>query len=98
MCSKQDTLSAADTGASHNYYSPTNLPRDSKEVQHNPMSVVLPNGKVIASQATIIVPEPKELLVKARTANVFNELTEGSLTSIRQYCDHGCTAQTEKEV
>lgn len=60
------------------------------------MSVVLPNGKLIASQATIIVPEPKELPVGARTANAFNELTEGSLTSIGQYCDHDCTAVFEK--
>lgn len=96
MCSKQTTLSAADTGASHNYYSPSNLPKGSIEVQQNPMSVVLPNGKLIASQATIIVPEPKELPVGARTANVFNELTEGSLTSIGQYCDYSCTAVFEK--
>ena len=56
------------------------------------MSVTLPNSKVIASEKTIVLPEPKELPPRARSANVFSQLTEGALTSIGQYCDEGCTA------
>lgn len=61
------------------------------------MNVVLPNGKMISSQATILLPEPKELPPEARTANVFAQLTEESLTSIGQYCDHGCTATFDRD-
>ena len=61
------------------------------------MNVVLPNGKMISLQATILLPEPKELPPEARTANVFTQLTEGSLTSIGQYCDYGCTATFDED-
>ena len=39
-----------------------------------------------------MLPEPKEIPPRARSANVFSQLTEGALTSIGQYCDEGCTA------
>lgn len=85
-------LSAAGTGASCNYFSPGNLPAGSINLPHNPMNAILPNGKGISSQVTILVPEPKELPGAARAANVFEYLTEGSLTSIGQYCDNKCAA------
>ena len=69
-------MSAADTGASWNYYSPCNVPLGSQYLPYNPMRVILPNGKAITSQSTILVPEPKELPVGARTANVFQDLTD----------------------
>jgi len=96
-CTPYHMMSAADTGASYNYYSPCNVPQGSTYLPHNPMMVILPNGKAINSQSTILVPEPKELPKEARTANVFQDLTEGSLTSIGQYCDHGCTVTFDKD-
>ena len=83
-CTLCDMMSAADTGSSCNYYSPCNVPQGSACLPHNPMRVILPNGKAINSHSTILVPEPKELPIGARTANVFQDLTEGSLTSIGQ--------------
>ena len=56
------------------------------------MQVVLPNSQTISSDKTILPPEPKELPPEVWTANVFIKLTEGSLTSIGQCCDHGFTA------
>ena len=85
-------LSAADTGASHNYNTITHIPKGSTILEHQPMQVILPNSQVITSKQTILLPEPKELPPEARIANTFNQLTEGFLTSIGQYCDNGCTA------
>ena len=62
------------------------------------MQVVLPNSQSISSEKTILLPEPKELPPEARTANVLNQLTEGSLASIGQHCDHGCIAIFDKYV
>ena len=90
-------MSAADTGASYNYCATTSIPQGSTQLPHKHMNVVLPNGKMISSQATILLPEPKELPPEARTANVFTQLTEGSLTSIGQYCDYGCTATFDED-
>ena len=60
------------------------------------MSFTLPNSKVITSEKTIVLPEPKELPPRARSVNVFIQLSEGALTSIGQYCDEGCTAVFDK--
>ena len=85
--SQQPYLSAADTGASHNYCPSSSIPEGSIEVPHQPMSVTLPNSKVISSEKNNVLPEPKEIPPRARSANVFSQLTEGALTSICQYCD-----------
>jgi len=44
-----------------------------------------------------VLPEPKELSPRARSANVFSQLTEGALTSIGQHCDEGCTAVFDEQ-
>ena len=51
----------------------------------------------MSSEKTMLLPEPKELPPEARTANVFSKLTEGSLTSIGQCCDHGCRAMFDEK-
>ena len=57
------------------------------------MELILPNRKFIVSkEKTTPLPEPKELPLEARITNTFNQLTEGSLTLIGQYCDNGHTA------
>ena len=91
-CTPYHMMSAADTGVSYNYYSLCNVPQGSTYSPHNPMRVILPNGKAINSHSTILVPEPKELPIGPRRANVFQDLTD-----IGQYCDHGCTVTFDKD-
>ena len=55
-----------------------------------PISVKLPNGKIISSTHTGILNLPA-LPLAARIAHVFPQLT-GSLLSIGQFCDSGYKA------
>ena len=89
-------LSAAVTRASCNYTTSGSIPIGSVELLHWLMQFVLPNSQSISSEKTAVLPDPKELPPDARTANVFNQLTEGSLTSIGQCCHHGCKAIFDK--
>jgi hypothetical protein len=55
------------------------------------LDVLLPSGATITSthQATLDLPS---LPLAARTCHLFPDLTSGSLISIGQLCNYGCTA------
>jgi hypothetical protein len=53
--------------------------------------VVLPDGRTIKSTHVTELDVP-DLPLAARTAHIFPGLTNGSLISIGQLCDHGCIA------
>jgi hypothetical protein len=56
-----------------------------------PVSVLLPDGTAIHSTHTGYLNLP-QLPVAARLCHLFPHLTTGSLLSVGQLCDHGCTA------
>lgn len=55
----------------------------------------LPNGNHIRSTHTALLDIPS-LPFAARKAHIFPQLKNGSLISIGQFCDHGCTATFDK--
>jgi hypothetical protein len=55
------------------------------------LDVQLPSGALMRSTHTAILDIPS-LPLAARHCHLFPELTSGSLISIGQLCDHGCTA------
>jgi len=71
----------ADSGASGHYFM-TSLPEGTKEVAHTPIQVTLPDSSTISSIKTVILPEPKQLPIAVRIANVFLKLTQGALISV----------------
>ena len=90
------SLAIADTGSTGNF-----LHIDSPSVNKIPtpkgISVRMPNETHITSTHTCELPLinlPRE----ARQAHLFPELSSGSLLSIGQLCDNGCTATFDKNV
>ena len=77
------------TRASHSYDIPSNMPKVSSALPHQPMQVVLPNVRLMCSEKNILLPESKELTASTRVSRTFTKLTEGSFVSTCQYCDHG---------
>ncbi len=61
----------------------------------HPICVELPNGETLHSSHTALLDLPR-LPLAARRVHIFQELTN-SLLSIGQLCDHGCTAEYNKE-
>ena len=57
----------------------------------HPITMQLLNGSKIVSSHTTTIPLP-ELPSAARHAHVFPDLTNHSLISVGQLCDHGCKA------
>ena len=86
---------AADTGASA-HYTTRNMPAGAGKIKCQPMQVVLPNSQTLRSEKTAMLPEPHQLPEEARTATVLPNLSEGSLTSIGQHCDHGHQVSFDK--
>jgi hypothetical protein len=62
----------------------------SKQHATDPIHVVLPNGQVIASSHTALLPFPK-LPTAAIQAHVFSQLRNHALICIGTLCDAGCT-------
>jgi hypothetical protein len=87
-----------DTAATGNYLTPecpvTDLNPSSPRVD-----VILPDGSGITSSHTALLQLPIILPPGARSAHIFPGLKSGSLISVGQLCDHGCTALfTAKQV
>jgi hypothetical protein len=84
-------MGIADTAASGNYIT-TDCPVTDKHPISNGIDVTLPNGVNITSTHTSLLQLRHELPLGARKADIFPGLKSGSLVSIGQLCDHGCTA------
>ena len=89
-----------DTGASHHFLQQSDLihcalPID--EVKPNPqgINVLLPNKATMRSTHTASINIPG-LPKHARIAHIFPQLASGSLLSVGQLCDEGCTATFNK--
>jgi hypothetical protein len=80
----------ADTGATGHFLN-SNAPYYNKQSAEPGISVMLPDGACIKSTHTaqLIIPQ---LPPAACEAHIFPHLASGSLISIGQLCDHGCTA------
>ena len=85
-----------DTGATHHFFStsptvPTNPILTDIHPTKDPIDVLLPNHQHITSthQANLNI---NNLPPSAKTVHVFPSLASGSLLSVGQLCDHGCTA------
>ena len=85
-----------DTGATHHFFS-TSPTLQSNPIltdvhpTNDPIDVLLPNHQHITSthQANLNI---NNLPPSAKTVHVFPSLASGSLLSVGQLCDHGCTA------
>ena len=100
--SKQNQL-VADTGATHHFlqhnnnhdYIHTAIPVLNITPTSNGIDVLLPNNATMHSTHTGQLDIPA-LPPEAKTAHIFTELASGSLLSIGQLCDHGCSAYFNK--
>jgi hypothetical protein len=84
-------MGIADTAATGNYVT-TECPVTNKHPTSNGIDVTLPNGVNITSSHTALLQLPHELPIGPCKADIFPGLKSGSLMSIGQLCDHGCTA------
>jgi hypothetical protein len=84
-------MGIADTAATGNYIT-MDCPVTDKHPTSHGIDVTLPNGVNITSSHTALLQLPHELPIGARKADSFPGLKSGSLMSIGQLCDHGCTA------
>jgi len=84
----------ADTGAAGHFVT-IDAPHKNKQVANPRITVVFPNGDTLHSTHTVELTLP--LLARAACqAHIFDNLDSGSLISIGQLCDHGCTAIFDK--
>jgi hypothetical protein len=83
-------MAIADTGCTGHYVT-TNAHYTDKKLANPGISVTLPDGSNIISSHTASIHLPN-LPTIACHAHIFPLLTSGSLISIGQLCDHGCTA------
>jgi hypothetical protein len=79
-----------DTGATCHFLTST-APYGHKQPANPGIAVLLPNGSTLqpTHMARLLLPT---LPPKACKVHIFPNLAFGSLVSIRQLCDHGCTA------
>jgi hypothetical protein len=80
-----------DTAATGHYIT-TIFPVVDRRIATPGVDVILPDGSTITSSHTAVLQLPSILPLGARTAHIFPGLKSGSLISIGQLCDHGCTA------
>lgn len=80
-----------DTAATGNYVT-TSCPVTNQQPTQHGVDVILPDGSSITSTHTALLQLPHILPIGARTAHIFPGLKSGSLISIGQLCDHGCSA------
>jgi hypothetical protein len=83
-------FAVADTGCTGHFIT-TDLPYTNKQLANPRISVIVPNGGVLRSTHTATLNLPG-LPASACAAHIFPHLASGSLISIGQLCDHGCTA------
>ena len=85
-----------DTGATHHFFSATpspsnDLPLTDLHPVSNGINVLLPNHDKIQATHTANLNVP-HLPSAARNVHLFPSLASGSLLSVGQLCDSGCTA------
>jgi hypothetical protein len=93
----------ADSGATghffettkQHHYLPTTIPYKNVQPTTNGIRVLLPDSSTLQSTHTAELDLPL-LPLAARKTNLFPHLASGSLLSIGQLCDHGCTAHFTK--
>ena len=98
-----DKATVADTGATGHFFEHqhqhnlihTNIPLKKITAVKNGIKVVLPNNNTMQAthEALLDIPQLPE---KARRTHLFPYLASGSLLSIGQLCDAGCTALFDK--
>jgi hypothetical protein len=81
----------ANTAATGNYVTP-DCPVTNIHPTSTGINVTIPDGSNITSSHTALLRLPPTLPLGARIAHIFPGLKSGSLISIGQLCDHGCTA------
>jgi hypothetical protein len=92
----------ADTAAtSHFFEKPMDLVHTNMPIQNvipakHGIKVLLPNNSILTSTHTANLTIPN-LPPAAQTVHIFPKLASGSLLSIGQLCDHGCTATFNKD-
>jgi hypothetical protein len=85
-------IAILDSGSSAHYLTAT-AAQNLTTAPTLPISIVLPDGSLLSSQETMLLPlPPNNLPILATTAHVVPNLSPHSLLSIGQYCDAGCTA------
>jgi hypothetical protein len=82
----------ANTATTGNYLSIDCPVTDRQPSTHQGVDVILPGGSIITSSHTATLQLPATLPLGARQVHIFPGLKSGSLISIGQLCDHGCTA------
>ena len=101
---KQQAPIVADTGATSHFMDGSqgtkdmihcNIPVNNIVKVKNGIQVLLPNKQTLQSthEGTLNIPE---LPIQARRAHIFPHLASGSLLSIGQLCDAGCSALFDK--
>lgn len=85
------TTNIADTGSTGHFFHPDDADLINICPAHPSIPVTLPNGHIIHSTHVGELDLP-DLPVAARIAHIFPDLSSGTLISIGQLCDAGCTA------
>ena len=80
-------LAIADTGTNGNFF-PSSTKCDEIKLALVSLPVKMPNGTIIHSTHTGIIPNDS-ILLEARRAHLFKELDQ-ALISIGVFCDNGC--------
>ena len=84
-----DDLVVADTGTTRHYLT-LDLPCNNKIQAVHQLPIQIPNGEIITSTHTSLLPHP-DLLLQARKVNIFPGINK-ALLSIGTFYDHGCEA------
>ena len=85
-----DNLAAEDSGTSGHFFK-SNIPCVNKRTAINPLGIRMPDGHIIYSSHTDLLPQ-NTLLIAARQAHIFHDLKNKTLLSISMFCDNGCLA------
>ena len=85
-----DNLAAADSGTLGHFLK-SNSPCVNKRTAINPLSMIMPDGHIIYSSHTDLLPQ-KTLPIEARHAYIFFDLKNKAILSIGMFCDNGCLA------
>ena len=85
-----DNLAAADSGTAGHFLK-QNSPCVNKRKAINPLGIRMPDGHIIYSYNTALLPQ-NTLPIEARQAHNFPNLKNKALLSISMFCDNGCLA------
>ena len=89
MCINSSLVAVADYGITGHYIKQT-TPCTNKQTANQPIPIQIPNGKIITSTHTALLPQ-QNLPDKARKAHIFPGLKK-TLISIGTLCDNNCIA------